>query len=208
MVDEHLEEEHAAPLRTTPQGTQAVAVGPGEVGYEERDTNFWNIIGWLAGLAVTVILTLVVVRFAFDQWFKWAARSDAPTSPILTRTQCSPEPRILPNLYDNANRPDEILQAAPESLPGEREREKEEQKKLGLLDGKDGLPVARRGRREGAGEGGKGQTASPPAVPARGGERRARRPARNPPPHAPTPAAARRRRTACDEGDVAAWAAW
>jgi hypothetical protein len=145
MVDEHLQEEHPAPLRTTPQGTQSVAVTPGETGYEQRDTNFWQLVRWFIGLEFTLIATLALVYVAYHQWQAWAHTTDALPSPLLSRTQVPPEPRILPNPVDSGPTfdrvPFSILQSAPESLPAHREEERKKQEELGLIDPVTGKPA-------------------------------------------------------------------
>ena len=129
------------PERTTPQGTQEGGV---EHGHEATDASLPQIGGWFLGLALTCIISQILIWATFQWWVSTAANKDRLPSPFFAQRQVPPPPRIQPNPIDypenqmtnpRADAPD-----YPETLPGERQREDQQLQRLGLQDQATGLP--------------------------------------------------------------------
>jgi hypothetical protein len=139
-------EEERAPERTTPQGTQESGVAHG---HEAADMDIGQVGGWFLGLAVTCLISMVLLWATFRWWSSTTARNDQLPSPLFARREVPPPPRILPNPVDypenqmtnpRADAPD-----YPETLPGERERQDKALQQLGLQDPSTGLPALPQG---------------------------------------------------------------
>jgi hypothetical protein len=135
-LDPHLQAEHHAPDRTTPQGTQAEGV---EHGHEGQDVIFGPIFWWFGGLSIFMGLSLIILHVTMGMWTARDVRENQLPSPLFAEQREMPAPRILPNPIDSGLKPMENLQVYPESLPGERRREIEQAGRLGLAD-KTGQP--------------------------------------------------------------------
>ncbi len=131
----HAHDEERAPLRTTPQGTQAHGV---EHGHEERDVDFGAIQVWFMVLAVTVALSFGIVSGFFALYNSQAQSAQVLPSQLFGHRQPPPLPRILPNPVDSGVNPMETGQMYPETVPGERKREAEEAARIGLMNPETG----------------------------------------------------------------------
>jgi hypothetical protein len=137
-LDPHLQAEHEAPERTTPQGTQAEGL---EHGHEGRDVIYLPIFAWFGGLAIFMGLALILLRATQGFWTVWEDREYTLPSPLFGQQRAIPEPRILPNLIDSGLKPMEHAQRYPETVPGEREREAKAAAKIGVQDPNTGEPI-------------------------------------------------------------------
>lgn len=137
-LDQHLQAEHYAPERTTPQGTQAPGV---DHGHEDRDIIFRPIIYWFAGFTIFVGISLILLQVTMGVWTAREERETALPSPLFGQQQQIPGPRILPNPIDSGLNPMEHVQRYPETVPGEREREIEEAARVGVFNAETGEPV-------------------------------------------------------------------
>jgi hypothetical protein len=135
-------DEERAPERTTPQGTQEGGV---DHGHEVADMDLAQVGGWFLGLAVTCLVSMVLLWATFRWWSSTNARNEQLPSQLFAQREVPPPPRILPNPVDypenqmtnpRADAPD-----YPETLPGERERQDKALQQLGLQDPSTGLPV-------------------------------------------------------------------
>lgn len=138
-VDPHLAEddEHIAPSRTMPQGTQEHGV---DHGHEERDVNLPALLRWAAGL---VVLTVAVQLFLWGVFYLLLAREttkDVFPSQLFVAKQVPPLPRLVPNPVDARERPVGPLQDPMEHLQEFLKREDRSLERLGLIDGSTGLP--------------------------------------------------------------------
>src|SRR5688500_11042580 len=122
-LDPHLQAEHHAPDRTTPQGTQSPGV---EHGHEGQDLIFRPIIYWFGGFTIFLGISLLLLNATMGMWTAREARENALPSPLFSQEQEIPAPRILPNPIDSGQNPMERGQRYPETVPGEEKRESEE----------------------------------------------------------------------------------
>jgi hypothetical protein len=137
-LDPHLQADHHAPDRTTPQGTQSVGL---EHGHEGRDLIFRPIVLWFGGFAIFLGLSLILLHATMGLWTAREARETALPSPLFAEQQEIPAPRILPNPIDSGLNPMERFQRYPETVPGEREIEMQESARVGVLDPQTGSPI-------------------------------------------------------------------
>jgi hypothetical protein len=128
--------EHWVPERTTPQGTLAHSV---DSGHEDRDVLIGPVLRWLAGLGVVTAVCMVGVGVIFPILAAREKAMDQPPSVVFTADQTPPEPRLLPNPVQQAERP---LEPLPMPIDYGRQVRKEEKRSLaehGLF--RDGLPA-------------------------------------------------------------------
>lgn len=137
-LDPHLQSDHHAPTRTTPQGTQAQGV---EYGHEGKDLIFRPIFYWFGGFLVFLGLSLILLHTTLGLWTAREARETALPSPLFAQQPQIPAPRILPNPIDSGLNPMEEGQRYPESLRWEREQEIEDATRVGVVDAKTGEPA-------------------------------------------------------------------
>jgi hypothetical protein len=127
----HEHDDHAAPERTTPQGTQEYGV---EHGHEEHDVHFRPLVGWIVGLWVTVFLVFVLMQGMFHYLVADQGSRYPLASPLLGKTQVPGQPRIWPNPADRPAEPYEEPPGPQAMYRMERAREGEALQKLGLED--------------------------------------------------------------------------
>lgn len=130
------------PERTTPQGSQAEGV---EFGHEGRDIDLGSVLGWFAGTAIAVLVSIAVLWGVFKVWAATATRNDVLPSRLFATSPPPPLPRIMPNPRDSGLNPRETTPADPrtdypETLPQERAREEQELRRLGITNPTTGLP--------------------------------------------------------------------
>lgn len=159
-ADPHLEDEHIAPARTTPQGTQENGV---EFGHEERDTSIRELLVWFGGLIGFMLVVVIALWGVYSVWQNSVRQAEELPSPLFGVRPVPPEPRVLPNPADQAANPTEVLVGPWDTLVPERARMQEEAARLGLTR-EDGMPALPPGAVAAAMRG----TTPPPGVPGAG----------------------------------------
>jgi len=134
-LDEHLQSEHFAPTRTTPQGTQADGV---EHGHEERDIYLPAIIRWFAVLGITVGVVFTVMWGFMTVMTGRAGRNQVPA--VFETRQTPPTPRLLPNPVDDPATPTKPIPMPPEIMAQIINEENHALQQIGLQDSATGLP--------------------------------------------------------------------
>ncbi|HTE20186.1 MAG TPA: hypothetical protein VK689_17620 [Armatimonadota bacterium] len=135
--DPHLEDDEAAPERTTPQGTQDYGV---EHGHEALDTNPRALVFWFSLLAACVAVILGVLFGAFHLLLNRETAKDVMPSPLFAVKQVPPAPRLIPNPVDAQREPNVPLLNPIEYGVEVRRLEDLELDRLGLRDPATGLP--------------------------------------------------------------------
>jgi len=133
---QELDGEHWVPERTTPQGTLAYSV---DLGHEERDVEIGPLLRWFGILAVITAVCMVGIGVAFPMLMAAEkARDDVPSA-IFQADQTPPEPRLIPNPVDQAERPLEPLRMPIDYGRDVRKEERRDLAARGLFAG--GRPV-------------------------------------------------------------------
>jgi hypothetical protein len=117
------------PDRTTPQGTQEAGV---EYGHETVDLDFLGVARWFIGLAITAMVSEVVLWTAFGIWARRAAQKDVLPSPLFAVRQAPPLPRVWPNPADSPGTEQQLLRGPAEMLLAFRQEEDKSLRRYGL----------------------------------------------------------------------------
>lgn len=145
--DPHLEEEEYAPARTMPQGTQEYGV---EHGHEETDINIKPIWQWTIWLFVSTAIVWVITYAGYNFLQAQAEAHEKTVKPIFATKPELPEPRVLPNPFD-----DKLERLTPE---GEKPAHGE------VGEAGEMVPGGEHGQREASTEGAHGEGQPVPSV--------------------------------------------
>ena len=159
------------PSRTMPQGTQLHGV---EHGHEERDVNFGPLLKYIAGLVITIVVSILVTFGAYRFLLVTEEQAQKPLPQAYTAKETPPEPRLLPNPADAVPLPStpewqirrhETLVGPGDYGQAELRAQREALAKLGLFDKEHEVPVVPDtlvSAVPGATTGGKGMDSWPP----------------------------------------------
>ncbi|MCC2670078.1 MAG: hypothetical protein K0Q72_2549 [Armatimonadetes bacterium] len=141
------DDHEAAPDRTTPQGTQLHGV---ENGHEERDVNFPPLLRYIAGLVITIVVSILVTFGVYRLMLYTEKQGEKTLPPAYTMKEAPPLPRLLPNPIDTPGMPDSpewrmrrhaLLVGPGDYGQEELANQRKQLAALGLFDNETGLAV-------------------------------------------------------------------